>query len=322
MSDLVPFVSVIVPTHNRRDSLVACLKGLLAQDYPSSRYEIHVVHNWSDDDTETAVADIAANASVTIRYTKRNGRGPAPSRHFGAELAKGTFLAFVDDDCVPQPGWLQGGVGEFTGKVGFVQGATYPNPTHKRRLFEKTVHIPQPSPWFETCNIFYRKEAFDAVEGFAGPFGDLFYGEDTDLGRRVLAAGYTAGFAPDAVVYHDITAQPLRRWLMECWHLRHIPLLVNRWPELRDTLFLGVFLSRQSAAFDLGLLGLVAVPFIGAWGLLTFVPFFFVRLFEPGRYRNPVVVALRAAFGLPRSVVTFAALVAGSVRNGAGGVVL
>jgi len=325
MPDQMPFVSVIVPTHNRRASLVACLQGLLAQDFPADRFEIHVVHNWSDDGTDAAVAEVAHDARVPIHYARRIGRGPAPSRQFGAQAAKGTILAFVDDDCVPLPGWIAAGVAGFGTATGFVQGATYPNPAHRRRLFEKTVHIPAPSPWFETCNIFYSRAAFEAVDGFAGPFGDLFYGEDTDLGRRVLAAGYGAGFAPAAVVHHDITAQPLRRWLMECWHLRNIPMLVRRWPGLRDALFLGVFLNRQSAAFDLGVLGLLSTPVTGAWGLVAFVPFFFVRMLEPGRYRNPVVVALRAAFGLPRSIVTFAALVLGSLRHGSfrnGGIVL
>lgn len=325
MRDPVPFVSVIVPTHNRRASLVACLRGLLAQTYPSDRFEIHVVHNWSDDGTDAAVADIARDAPTAIRYDRRNGRGPAPSRQFGADAARGTILAFVDDDCVPQPHWIAAGVAAFGPGIGLVQGATYPNPSHPRRLLEKTVHIPRPSPWFETCNIFYRRTAFQAVEGFSGPFADLFYGEDTDLGRRVLAAGYGSAFAPGAVVHHDITAQPVRRWLMECWHLRNIPMLVRRWPALRDDLFLGVFLSRQSAAFDLGVAGLVATPLVGPVGLAAFVPFLFVRMLEPGRYRNPVAVALRAAFGLPRSAVTFAALLTGSLRHGSirkGGIVL
>ncbi len=269
MPELLPFVSVIVPTHNRCASLVACLDGLLAQDYPTDRFEIHVVHNWSDDGTDEAVAGVARRAPVEIHYARRNGRDPAPSRQFGAQMANGAILAFVDDDCVPQTGWIAAGVAAFAPAVGFVQGATYPNPAHRRQLFEKTVHIPGPSPWFETCNIFYRKTAFDAVGGFAGPFCDLFYGEDTDLGHSVLAAGYEARFAAGAVVFHDVTAQPVHRWLMECWHLRNIPLLVSRWSGLRDSLFLGVFLSRQSAAFDMGLLGLLAVPFVGAWGLIV-----------------------------------------------------
>jgi GT2 family glycosyltransferase len=325
MPDQQPFVSVIVPTHNRRQSLVACLDGLIAQDYPADRFEIHVVHNWTDDGTDAAVAEMAGRSDAPISYFRRNGRGPAPSRQFGASVSNGTILAFIDDDCVPQPGWIGAGVAGFGVRTGFVQGATFPNPAHKRRLLEKTVHIPGPSPWFETCNIFYSKTAFDAVGGFVGPFSDLFYGEDTDLGRRVLEAGYLAGFAADAVVYHDITAQNPRRWLMECWHLRNIPMLVRRWPEMRDTLFLGVFLNRQTAAFDFAVLGLLATPFVGVSGLLAFLPFLFVRMLEPGRYRNPVVVALRAAFGLPRSIVTFAALATGSLRHGSvrhGGIVL
>lgn len=311
-----PFVTVIIPTHGRPASLRRCLEALRAQDWPADRYAIHVVHNWSDDGTEAVVAKATAAGPVAVRYTRRQGRGPAPSRHHGGMSAEGDILAFIDDDCEATPGWIAAGVAGFGPGVGLVQGCTVPNPAHARHLLEKTVNVPGPSPFFETCNIFYRREAFCAAGGFEGPFADLFYGEDTDLGRRVLKSGWRAAFAEGALVHHDITRQPLRKWLMECWHLRNIPLLMKLWPEMRRDLWLGLFLNRQTAAFDLGLLGLVLAPFTGGWTLLLFLPFFFVRMWEPGRFRNPVVVAARAAFGLPRAVVTFAALVKGSLRHG------
>ena len=312
----VPHVSVVVPTHARPESLSRALRHLIAQDWPADSFDIHVVHNRSADDTEARVAAIAAETPVRIRYSLRDGRGPAPSRQFGAMEAEGSIIAFIDDDCEPAPGWIAAGVAAFGAETGMVQGRNLPNPGHARHLFEKTVNVPGPSPYFETCNIFYRAEAFHAAGGFEGPFADVFFGEDTDLGNRVLAAGWAYAFAPEALVHHDVTRQSVMRWLMECWHLRNIPMLVRLWPSMRRELFLGVFLSRQSAAFDLGLLGLLAAPFTSWLTLLLMLPFFFVRLFEPGRYRNPLAVALRALFGLPRSVVTFAALLRGSIRHG------
>lgn len=316
MNPQLPHVSVVIPTHRRPEALARCLRSLIAQDYPPDRLDIHVVHNRTEDDTEAVVRRLAAESPVPLRYTARNGRGPAPSRHFGGMEAKGEIIAFVDDDCEVSPGWISAAAAAFAGapEVGLVQGATLPNPAHRRRLLEKTVNVPGPSPFFETCNIFYRVAAFRAVDGFTGPFADRFYGEDTDLGRRVLAAGWQYRFSHEAVVYHEVTAQPLGKWLMECWHLRNLPLLVKRWPEMRGALFLHWFLTRQSAAFVLGLLGLVFMPLTGGWSGLAVLPFFFVRMLEPGRYRNPLAVAARAALGLPRACVTFAALVWGSAR--------
>jgi GT2 family glycosyltransferase len=311
-----PFISVVIPTRARPLALKRCLEALLAQDYPVDRYEIHVVHNASPDGTEEVVREMAAGAGVPLTYTWRAGNGPGLSRRVGGMKAAGDILAFIDDDCVATPGWLRAGVAAFGPRTGLVQGRTAPNPAHKRRLLEKTVNVPGPSPYFETCNIFYRKDAFLEASGEAGPFAELFFGEDTDLARRVLREGYEAAFAADALAYHDVTRQPLVKWLMECWHLRNIPLLVRLWPEMRETLFLGVFLSRQSAAFDLAVVGgLLGAPFIGGWALLFVLPYLLVRMLEPGRYRNPPVVIARALLGLPRSCVTFAALVYGSIRH-------
>lgn len=310
----LPHVSVVIPTHRRPESLARCVRSVFAQAYPANRFDIHIVHNQAEDGTAEIVESLRQESPVPLIYTRRNGRGPAPSRHFGGMQAKGTIIAFIDDDCEATPAWLRAGTAAFADDMGFVQGATLPNPAHKRQLFEKTVNVPGPTPFFETCNIFYRKSAFIAVDGFNGTFADRFYGEDTDLGRRTLHAGYKAGFCAEALVHHDITAQPLRKWLMECWFLQNLPLLVKHWPEMRQTMFLRIFLNRQTAAFDLGVLGLLAAAFTGGWSMLLFMPFFFVRMLEPGRYRNPAVIAARAAFGLPRACVTFAALVTGSIR--------
>ncbi|MFO1208215.1 MAG: glycosyltransferase family A protein [Amaricoccus sp.] len=315
MSEARPFVSVVVPTHRRPASLSRCLESLLALDYPADRIEVLVVHNWSDDGTPKVVEDLGARAPFPVTYVRRDGRGPAPSRHYGGVAARGTFVAFIDDDCQATPSWLSAAVAAFAPGVGFVQGATLPNPGHRRHFLEKTVNVPGPSPWFETCNIVYRREAFLAVGGFEGAFADRFYGEDTDLARRVIRAGYAPGFSAQAVVHHDVTSQSLARWLLECWHLRSIPLLAREWPELREAFYLRVFLSRQSAAFDLGLLGVLAAPLVGGWSLLLVLPFFFVRLLEPGRFGNPALVAVRSLLGLPRACVTFAALALGSLRH-------
>lgn len=311
----LPHVSVVVPTHRRPEAVMRCLRALLAQDYPGDRYDIHVVHNSSPDDTEARVAALRAETAVPLAYTLRNGAGPAPSRHHGGMTAKGEIIAFIDDDCEATPGWIRAGVAAFEAGVGLVQGATLPNPAHRRRLLEKTVMVPGPSGYYETCNIFYRKSAFLAVDGFSGAFAEMFYGEDTDLGRRVVRAGYESRFAPHALVHHDVTAQTLRAWLMECWHLRNLPLLVRRWPEMRKDMVLGVFLGRQNAAFALGVAGVATTPLLGVWAASFWLPFFLVRLVEPGRYRNPAAVVARSLLGAPRAAVAFAALLYGSFRH-------
>src|SRR5690606_4573406 len=155
-----PMVSVIVPTHNRAATLSLLLESLHEQRYPSERMEVIVVHNRSEDGTDAVVQQFAEAAPFPVRYYLKDYRGPMPSRQFGAESAAGEIIAFIDDDCVATPQWLAAGVRAFAPNTGLVQGATIPRPDQPRRFLEKTVEVRRASPYFETCNIFYSREAF------------------------------------------------------------------------------------------------------------------------------------------------------------------
>ncbi len=306
-------VSIVVPTHNRPDLLRQTVESLLAQNYPS--IDIHVVQNREDNTTSEMIAGLATATSIDLRYSFNPGHGPAPSRHFGAMAARGEIVAFIDDDCRAQPNWVHEGVKAFKDNVGLVQGLTRPDPDQPRRYLEKTVNVPALSPFFETCNIFYRKIALESVGGFKGPFADKFYGEDTDLGWRVKTAGWGVRFAKTAIVEHEVFDQPLYDWLMEAWHLRNLPLLVKVWPQMRETMFLTYFLHKQSAGFCAAILGLLLWWISGPVWLFLVIPYIWVRSVERGRYVNPVKIAARIVLGLPRALVTFAALVVGSIRH-------
>ncbi|MFK7870093.1 MAG: glycosyltransferase family 2 protein [Roseobacter sp.] len=305
-----PHVSVVIPTHNRPDLLQQTVESVMAQDYPA--FDIHVVQNRTDDVTSSMIAGLAKDSSVPLRYTCNPGEGPAPSRHLGGMAATGDFIAFIDDDCRASEGWLAHGVQAFAPGIGLVQGQTCPDPAQPRHYLEKTVNVPELSVFFETCNIFYRAEAFRQVGGFTGVFAEKFYGEDTDLGWRVKSAGWQVRFAPDALVHHEVFRQPLKNWLLEAWHLRNLPLLVREWPEMRGAMFCRYFLHRQSAGFAIFVLGLLLTGLVGPVALLLALPYIWVRSVERGRYANPVKVVARILLGLPRASVTLVALLVGS----------
>jgi len=92
-------ISIIIPAYNAGETLVRCLRGVLAQE--DDDYEVIVV----DDGSNDATAAICGKFDVIhIRNDVRVG--PAISRNRGADEARGAFLAFTDADCVPHPGWL------------------------------------------------------------------------------------------------------------------------------------------------------------------------------------------------------------------------
>jgi len=92
-----PRVSVIIPTHNRRDLLRAAIDSVLAQTYPD--VEIIVVDDGSTDDTTTAMAQYAGR----VVYLKQINQDVAAARNTGIRAATGAYLTFLDDDDLMLP---------------------------------------------------------------------------------------------------------------------------------------------------------------------------------------------------------------------------
>lgn len=310
-----PYVSIVVPTHNRAQLLKRLLDSLHDQTYPSDRFEVIVVHNRSNDDTEAVVRDCAASASFAVHYHLKDYNGPMPSRQFGYEQATGEVVIFVDDDCIATPAWIEAGVRAFTGNIGLVQGCTIPHPGQPRQMLEKTVEVTGATPYFETCNIFYRKDALDRVGGFSPEFADqwAFCGEDTDLGWKVVKAGYQPTFCEDALIHHEVFAVSLKEWLWWPRRLYAWPYLVKKHPEIRPHLYRRYFLDRRTAAFNLVVLGAILALAWHPAALLLCIPYIIVRYTEPTRHRNPITRTLRLIVGLPRAMVFFLALFCGSI---------
>jgi len=92
-----PLVSVILPTHNRREFLREALDSVRAQSYPHR--EIIVVDDGSTDGT----ADMIRRDYPDVRYTWQENRGPSAARNRGIALAGGEWLAFLDSDDLWRP---------------------------------------------------------------------------------------------------------------------------------------------------------------------------------------------------------------------------
>jgi glycosyltransferase involved in cell wall biosynthesis len=100
-----PLASVVIPTRNRLQAIENCLDALAAQTLPSRSFEVLVV----DDGSEPALAlDPSRWASkFELKLIRQKNTGPAGARNRGVAEARGEFLAFTDDDCLPTPSWLE-----------------------------------------------------------------------------------------------------------------------------------------------------------------------------------------------------------------------
>jgi hypothetical protein len=99
-----PYVSVIVPTHNRPDLIARCLHHLLALDYPC--YEIIVVDNAPDTNATQQVVEALAREAPHVRYVREDRPGSPSARNAGTQAASAQYLAFTDDDVVVDRYWL------------------------------------------------------------------------------------------------------------------------------------------------------------------------------------------------------------------------
>jgi glycosyltransferase involved in cell wall biosynthesis len=89
-----PTVSVIIPTYNHRDFVAATLESVFAQTYTD--YEVIVVNDGSPDDTAAVLRPFVE--SGRIRYFEQPNAGQAAARNRGLAEARGTYIAFLDDD--------------------------------------------------------------------------------------------------------------------------------------------------------------------------------------------------------------------------------
>jgi hypothetical protein len=97
----VPRASIVIPVYNQFAHTLACLRALAAHP-PRASFEVVVVDDGSSDDTEVSLPQVTG-----LRYHRRavNG-GFIAACNDGASLARGDYLVFLNNDTIPQPGWL------------------------------------------------------------------------------------------------------------------------------------------------------------------------------------------------------------------------
>ncbi|MGB8994454.1 MAG: glycosyltransferase, partial [Pseudonocardiaceae bacterium] len=130
---------------------------------------------------------------VGVRVLRSGGRGPAAARNVGWRCAETEWVAFLDDDVLPGPGWaaqLAQDLDDLGPDVGASQGRIeVPLPRDRRPTdFERGTAGLADARWI-TADMAYRRAALQRVEGFDERFRRA-YREDADLALRVIATGY------------------------------------------------------------------------------------------------------------------------------------
>ncbi|ATS64144.1 glycosyl transferase [Xanthomonas citri pv. fuscans] len=215
-----PRVTVVIPVYNHIAHTLACLRALAAHP-PLLSVEIIVVDDGSSDATAEQLPQIAG-----LQYHPRASNGGfIAACNDGIALARGDFVVLLNNDTIPQPGWLDRLIDTFARYPGAgLVGAqlVYPD----GRLQESGgVVFGDGSAWsygrFESSEDprYAYVRAMDYCSGAAialprtllHTLGGLdrrympAYYEDTDLAFAVRAAGYQVLVQPASVVVHDRT---------------------------------------------------------------------------------------------------------------------
>jgi glycosyltransferase involved in cell wall biosynthesis len=302
-------VSVVIPARDAEAMIGRTVAAALTQDF-GEPFEVIVVDDGSTDDTGGVAADAGARVVRNAQAT-----GPADARNAGVAAATAPLIAFTDADCVPAPGWLQAGVDALE-RADLVQGRVEPEPGEPVGPFDHVITVREETGLYETANLFVRREWFERVGGFR-PFIDPargHFGEDLVFGWAVRREGGRSAFAADAVVHHEVVRRPASAWIRERRRLALFPAAARAVPELSSRWYLGVFLSRRTAKFDLALVAALAALLLRRPWLLIFVLPYARATFQTRQWRRRWVLEQNAAH-VAGDLVGFLSLVEGSVRS-------
>lgn len=195
-----PSFSVIVPVRDGAPVLRTLLDSLRSQTLPPEEFEVVVVDNGSRDDG----AEVARSMGATV--VELPHPGIARARNTGAAAARGDRLAYMDADCVADPGWLEA-LARCAGSTPLIAGPvriTTAEPANAIERFERLWRFTQEAwvgqGWAATANLLVEREAFEAIGGFDEAYGHN--GEDVDFCIRAGRAGFELSYCPDAMAFH------------------------------------------------------------------------------------------------------------------------
>jgi len=187
------------------------LRAIAASDYPLDRFEVIVVDDGGCGGSALDEAVRPLRGRLEIRVKKTPGLGPAGARNAGSNDAAGEVLAFIDDDCLVDSGWIRALCAAMGPSSRTAAGGRTVNGFRDNRWAASSQHItdlvyayynanPAHATLLTANNLAVPKEAFRDIGGFDERYHTA---EDRDFCRRWLASNREAIYKPEALVSHE-----------------------------------------------------------------------------------------------------------------------
>ncbi len=257
-------------TRNRASDVAELLAALPGQTLPLDQFEVIVVNDGSEDGTQALLDEAAAREDLAVRPIHRpSSSGPAVGRDEGWRVARAPLIAFTDDDCVPDPEWLERGLEAASANPGaFVQGRTAPRPDQLDQMgpWSRTMDVAELGPHFPATNVFYPRGVLEALDGWdTDTYAEAAGGEDTDLAWRAIESGVPPIYEPRSLTFHAVTHAGARGKLRVAAR-KTASLPFAHHPGARAHFILGVFRKPVHLHLTLAVAGLLIsrrVPWLG-----------------------------------------------------------
>jgi glycosyltransferase involved in cell wall biosynthesis len=229
-----PQISAIICTHNREAYLGKAIDSLLEQNF-SGAYEVLVIDNASTDRTREIVE--LRQKNPRLRYGYEPTLGLSVARNTGANLAQSPILAYLDDDAIASPNWLQSLWNAYQqwdnlaiagGKVTLIWQDISPPEWLSAGLSEnlgaydlghQVVWIDRPGQTPRGLNYSIRRSFLEQVGGFDRSLGrvgnNLLSNEELHMTQLALAQGWRVAYLPDAEAAHHVAPERIcQQWFL------------------------------------------------------------------------------------------------------------
>jgi glycosyltransferase involved in cell wall biosynthesis len=234
-------ISAIICTHNGQKTLRTAIQSLINQTLPKSNYQILVVDNASTDNTREIVRGF--NNEINLCYICEPKLGLSNARNAGWTKASGEYVAYLDDDAIACPQWLErileafrvvpqaGAVGGKVDPIWEMEPPAWVNDIMKRFLtvldWSETPIVLNNSQYLVGANISFPRKTLEKFSGFPTDLGrkgkNLISNEEIELINSIKKNGQVVYYHPEIAVQHFVPSSRLNpSWFRKRWFTQGI----------------------------------------------------------------------------------------------------